>query len=146
MSLRYPLVANRSLIRSEISKSRVVEKTQGKRVRIREFDLYRLQRSELVSSKKSVVKVNINSTNHKKSVDKVAKETLRGRTIHESLRRRKDGHHYGGNGTYGVRVIEMFLSSAIPIRKILSVQPLEESKHHRLTSSGHVAIYIPAKF
>ena len=100
---------------------------------------------EILSSKKSVIKLHCASQKHVRSKERSKKSKLKEQTIAEALSRektRQDSTLPLAQQAYRQEVVEEFLKAGIPISKIDELRSLLEKNGHRLTSSSNLAQYI----
>ena len=104
---------------------------------------------EILSSKKSVIKLHCASQKHVRSKEKSKKSKLKEQTIAEALSRektRQDSTLPLAQQAYRQEVVEEFLKAGIPISKIDKLRSLLEKNGHRLTSSSNLVQYITLIF
>ena len=103
---------------------------------------------EILSSKKSVIKLHCASQNHVRSKEK-SKSKLKEQTIAKALSREKtcqDSTLLLAQQAYRQEIEEEFLKAGIPISKIDKLHSLLEKNGHRLTSSSNLVQYITLIF
>ena len=99
---------------------------------------------EILSSKKSVIKLHCASQKHVRSKEK-SKSKLKEQTIAKALSReksRQDSTLLLAQQAYRQEIVEEFLKAGIPISKIDKLHSLLEKNGHRLTSSSNIMQYI----
>ena len=104
---------------------------------------------EILSSKKSVIKLHCASLKHVRSKERSKKSKLKEQTIAEALSRektRQDSTLPLAQQAYRQEVVKEFLKAGIPISKIDKLRSLLEKNGHRLTSSSNLAQYITLIF
>ena len=104
---------------------------------------------EILSSKKSVIKLHCASQKQVRSKEKSKKSKLKEQTIAEALSRektRQDSTLPLTQQAYRQEVVEEFLKAGIPISKIDKLRSLLEKNGHRLASSSNLVQYITLIF
>ena len=106
--------------------------------------------SEELSMKKSSIKKHIESRKHKNGLSDIRKNKSHNHTIMACLQRRDKRENTPGSTLpadmrlFRFEVVESFLNGGIPLAKTDSLRPVLEKHGHRLTSSSHLALLIPA--
>jgi hypothetical protein len=103
-----------------------------------------------LSMKKSSIKKHIESRKHKNGLSDIRKNKSHNQTIMACLQRRDKRENTPGSTLpadmrlFRFEVVESFLNGGIPLAKTDSLRPVLEKHGHRLTSSSHLALLIPA--
>ena len=122
-----------------------VKQFPGENLAVREGKLFCSGCREIISSKKSVLKIHILSKKHQNGKEKLKKWKLKDQTIIEAFRREgssKDNTLPVEECVYRLEVVSKFLKAGIPIGKIDMLRSLLEKNGYRLTASSHVGQYV----
>ena len=122
-----------------------VKQFPGENLIVREGKLFCSGCREIISSKKSVLKIHISSKKHHSGKEKLKKSKLKDQTIIETFRREgssKDSTLPVEECAYRLEVVSEFLKAGIPIGKIDMLRSLLEKNGYRLTGRSHLGQYV----
>ncbi|KAK3725261.1 hypothetical protein QZH41_001278 [Actinostola sp. cb2023] len=114
---------------------------------VREGKLFCNACREILSTKKSVLKIHVSSKKHQDGKQKMKRSKLREQTIAEAFKREessksKDSTLPVEECAYRLEVVTEFLKAGIPIAKIDMLRSLLEKNGYRLTGSSNLGQYV----
>ena len=102
---------------------------------------------QILSTKKSVLKIHVSSKKHQDGKQKLKRSKLREQTIAEAFKREessksKDSTLPVEECAYRLEVVTEFLKAGIPIAKTDMLRSLLEKNGYRLTGSSNLGLYV----